>query len=488
MKRGIVVAAALAIVVAFTIARPQHAFGPSLRDFQAYYAAGVTWAHGADPYGIAIWQTEKTLPGIDAQRFEVLPFVGPPATLPLWAALSYVPYSLAANLWRAILFASLVALLWTLAPLANLKRTPVTLFTLAVAAFGFGPITAALALGQLALPVTLAILATLFARGAFAKGLAAAITCAQPNLALALATELRNRKTALAVICGAAVFAIACFGIVRGPGMVNYIRALQEHGYAERFSAIQVTPTAVVYAFGASEYAAALAGILIAAAGVIVWLLSARAVRDPLMLFCATCALAPFVAPFFHEHDLAIVFAPAVLLVLRTSGKALRVGLAGALLCATNWLGLAQSPDGTVQTLLLVAAFAAALVVLKQDFSFRTLGVPGAILILIATAGFAARAHVLPVWPDAMAALPAGIQHADIAAIWRAEQAATGLFARDTMWALLRCASLAGCGLLVYAAVLGSKFLEAQNAGLARTLDRSEAQLAKEGLRAIQLG
>jgi hypothetical protein len=78
-----------------------------------------------------------------------------------------------------------------------------------------------------------------------------------------------------------------------------------------------------------------------------------------------------------------------------------------------------------------------------------------------------------------MAALPAGIQHADIAAIWRAEQTATGLFARDTIWAMLRCASLAGCGLLVYATVLGAKFFETPDAGLARTLDGSKAELAK---------
>jgi hypothetical protein len=471
VKRALVVAAALAVVAAFTFARPQHALGPSLRDFEAYYAAGATWAHGADPYGIAIWQAEKTLPGVDAWRFEVLPFVGPPATLPLWAAFSFMPYSIAANLWRVLLFASLFALLWILAPLANLHRTPTSLLALAIAALAFGPITADLALGQLALPVALALLVAFAANGALARACAAAVAFAQPNLALALAGGLPRRKTALPIIAGAAAFALVCFGIVRGPGMLNYIRVLQEHGYAERFSAIQLTPGAIAYGFGASEYAAALAGVLIAAAGVIAWLSCARAARDPLMLFCAASALVPFVVPFFHEHDLAIVFAPAVLLVLRTSGKASRVALGGALLCATNWLALAQSPDSTVQTLLLVAAFAAALVTLKQDFGFRTLAIPGAVLILIAAAGFAAHAHVLPVWPDAMAVLPAGIRHASIAALWRAEQTATGLFARDALWAMLRCASLAGCALLVYAAVLGSKSFEAQNTGLTRAVD-----------------
>jgi len=458
VKRGAgLLIAALAVAIALTVARPHRAPGPSLRDFEAYYAAGATWMHGADPYSSAIWQSEKTLPSVVAQRYEVLPFIGPPATLPLWAAFSFLPYPPAANLWRTLLFLSLFGLLWTLAPLANLRRTPATLFALAIAAFGFGPITADLALGQLALLVALAILVAFAARGTFVEGLAAAITCAQPNLALALAGELRNRKTALAVISGAAAVAGISVAIVGGPGAVSYIRALQEHGYAERFSAIQLTPAAIAYGFGAGEQTAAVAGVLVAISGVAVWALCMRGVRDPLMLFCATCALAPFVAPFFHEHDLAIVFAPAVLLVLRTSGNAARVALAGALFCAANWLGLAQNPEGTLQTFLLVAACAAALVTLRQDFSFRTLEIPAAILILITAAGFVARAHLLPIWPNAMASLSAGVQHANIAAIWRAEQNAAGLFARDTMWALLRCASLAGCGLLVYAAAISSR-------------------------------
>ncbi|HET9392378.1 MAG TPA: glycosyltransferase family 87 protein [Candidatus Rubrimentiphilum sp.] len=456
MRRVIVVAAALAILTAFTVARPQHGFGPSLRDFEAYYSAGATWAHGDDAYSVAIWQTEEALPGVNAERFEVLPFVGPPATLPLWAAFSFMPYTIAANLWRVLLFVSLAGLLWILARLAGLERTPLVLFGLAVAALGFGPITADLALGQLALPVTLAVLCTFAANGALARGCAAVLAFAQPNLALALTGGLRAKKTALPIAIGAAAFVTVCFVVVRGTGIVNYIRVLYEHGDAERFSAVQLTPAAIAYGFGASENAALYVGVFIALVAVIVWLSCARTVRDPLMLFCATSALVPFVVTFFHEHDLVIVFAPALILAARTSGKTSRVALGGALLCAPNWLGLAQNPDSMLQTLLLVVAFAAVLVALRQDFSFRTLQIPAAVLILIGIAGLAARAHVLPVWPDAMAALPGGMEHAKIAAVWHAEQTATGLFARDSLWAMLRCASLAGCGLLAYAAVLDS--------------------------------
>lgn len=480
MIRGaLLAAAALAVAAAFTIARPHHAAGPSLRDFEAYYAAGATWLHGGDPYSIEIWQNERNLPGVLAQRDEVLPFVGPPATLPLFAMFARFPYGAAAGVWRAVLFASLLAVIWLAAPLANLRRSPLMLFALAIAALGFGPVTSALALGQAALPVALAILAAFTARGLTGKAFSAAIACAQPNLALALAAGLRNRRNAIAMVLGAIAFAIVCLRVVGAPGIVNYIRALQEHGYAERFSAIQLTPTAIVYGLGANEYTAALAGILVGLTGVISWFWCARELRDRLMLFCATCALVPFVAPFFHEHDLAIVFVPAVILVLRASPAELPVAMTAALLCATNWLGLAQRSDAVVQTALLVAAFALALLAMRTELTRRTLEAVVVTLALIVTGGFVAHAHPMPVWPDAMAPLGSSALLTNVAAVWHAEQMATGLLARDAMWALLRCASLTGCGLLAYAAMLGSKTLEAQQARLAGASGASETKLAQ---------
>ena len=65
---------------------PVGPIGPPLIDFSAYYAAGRYWSHGGDPYGVGIWSIEKTLPGFDPSRLELLPFVGPPLSLLLWAA------------------------------------------------------------------------------------------------------------------------------------------------------------------------------------------------------------------------------------------------------------------------------------------------------------------------------------------------------------------------------------------------------------------
>jgi hypothetical protein len=144
-----------------------------------------------------------------------------------------------------------------------------------------------------------------------------------------------------------------------------------------------------------------------------------------------------------------------VILILRASLAVLPIVMGGAMFCATNWLGLAQQPDATVQTALLVGAFAVALLAMRTEVTRRALGLVPVMLVLIVLAGSAARAHLMPVWPDAM---PLGIAHlANIAAVWHAEQLATGLFARDAMWALQRCASLAGCALLVYAAIVNSR-------------------------------
>ena len=64
--------------------RPVGTPGPLLRDFEAYYAAGATWALGGDPYGREVWRVERRVPGVDASHEELLPFVGPPFSLPLW--------------------------------------------------------------------------------------------------------------------------------------------------------------------------------------------------------------------------------------------------------------------------------------------------------------------------------------------------------------------------------------------------------------------
>lgn len=447
----LLILAAAAVLVALAFERPHPTPGPPARDFEAYYAAGVLWLHGASPYGTQIWNVEKTLDGVSAQRYEVLPYVGPPALLPLFGAFARLSFANATAVWRMLLAASIAAIVLLTLRLARLPLSPLHVLAGSVAALGFGPITSALALGQIALP------AFVFAALAVYRKPAAVLAWAQPNVALALLALCKRRKDALALAAALAVFLLACLAVAGPAGMAGYAHLLREHGAAERFSAIQITPAAIAYGFGAPESVAIATGLLVAAAACAVWLLLMTRIEDAAARFCATCALLPLAMPFFHEHDLLVTFAAAVFFTLRASSRAWPIAATGALLCATDWLGLAQRPDGAVQTLLLVGACGAALAALRADIRPRMVAAPIAVLAIVAGAAWIGHLHPAPVWPDAMAALPRNAASLDISAAWHAQQAATGLFARNAFWALLRCGSLLGCALLTYAAAISSR-------------------------------
>jgi alpha-1,2-mannosyltransferase len=449
MRAALLAIAAAAVAIALLFARPQPTPGPPMRDFEAYYAAGQTWSGGGDPYGTGIWQRERVLDGVDRARYAPLPFVGPPATLPLWSAFARLPFSAANVVWRGVLLAAVLALVAAAVRTIFGAFSPFALLCIAVFALGFGPLTSGLALGQIALPAfACAVLAALFRpAGIFAW--------AQPNVAAVLIAQAVHRAGAAAFAAGAAIFTAACIAVAGANGALNYLHVLAAHSRSERFSAIQVTPAAIAYGFGVPEPAALAIGIAIAIGAAAAWLLFVRPIEDDTARLCATCALLPLAMPFFHEHDLVLLFLPAAYFSVRCEQRLWPLAAAGALLCATDWLGLAQRPSGTLQTLLLVGGAGLALVALRRDAAPRMLAIPAGILALIAAAAIPAHLHPAPIWPDAMRALPQG--GANIAAVWHQEQAATGLFARDGIWAALRAGSLLGCALVSYAAALSSR-------------------------------
>ncbi len=269
--------------------------------------------------------------------------------------------------------------------------------------------------------------------------------------------QLFERRSAAVFLAALAIFAAACAAIAGVPGLEHYASLLHRHALAERFSAIQITPAAIAYGFGAKPAAALAIGAAVAAAAVCCWFVAMRIIPDAAGRFCATCALLPFAVPFFHEHDLLVVFAPAIVFCGRANSRWWPLAAVGALLAATDWLGLAQRPDGTLQTLLLVGAFGAALVALRERPRPSMLTAPLIALALIGVAAVQAHAHAAPVWPDAMRSLPHAIERMDIASAWNAQQRASGLFARGAVWAGLRLCSLLGCAMLAAAAVLSSK-------------------------------
>lgn len=449
MRAALLAIAAAAVAIALLFARPHPTPGPPMRDFEAYYAAGQTWSSGGDPYGIEIWQHERLLDGVEAAQYAPLPFVGPPATLPLWSAFARLPFSAANNVWRGVLFAAVLALVAAAVRMTFGAFSPFALLCTAVVALGFGPLTSGLALGQIALPAfaCAAIAARLRPAGIFAW--------AQPNVAAVLISQAVHRTGAAAFAAGAAIFMAACIAVGGANGALEYLHVLAAHSSAERFSAIQITPAAIAYGFGVPEPASLAIGVAAAVAAAAVWLLFVRSIEDDTARLCATCALLPLAMPFFHEHDLVLLFLPAAYFSVRCERRLWPLAAAGALLCATDWLGLAQRSDGTLQTLLLVGGAGLALIALRRDAAPGMLMIPAGALALIAAAAIPAHLHPAPIWPDAMHTVTEG--GTSIAAVWHQEQAATGLFARDAIWAALRAGSLLGCALLSYAGVLSSR-------------------------------
>jgi hypothetical protein len=442
-----------AIAIAVLAARPAPTAGPALRDFEAYWSAGSTWNARANPYTRELWHAERTVPGVDARRDELLPFINPPPALLGWSIVARMPYRIAAALWLALLSIALLALVW-----AGLwgSASPITAYRLGAAlalAVAFGPITSDLALGQLALPAFLgATLLLLAADRSTATAAAAAILAfTQPNVVLGLASQLGRNRTTLAMALGALV--TYALGVLAAGWKwpITYAAAAVAHGTAERFAAIQITPAAIAYGFDAMPRDAQLIAAIAAALAVAAAGLLALRVREGFARFAAWSALVPFAGAFVHEHDLLIAYPAAVWCALRTHGPARMVGLAGALLVSVDWLGLAQRPTGIVQSALLAAAALCAFVALGEASDVR----PAAQVSLPVAALFAAAAvlathHSAPVWPAALGAFHAP-GNASVAAVWFDEQRATGLLTATPAWAFLRALSLLGCGLLAYA-------------------------------------
>jgi hypothetical protein len=444
---GCVLVAFVFIAVAVFAVRPAATPGPLLRDFEAYWSAGMTIDGGHDPYSRAIWRAERTVPGVDAARDELLPFVSPPPVLPLWMLAGRLPYVWAARVWWIALAASLIALAWL-----SLRRScgtvaPVALLAAFALAIGFGPVTSDLALGQIALVAVLG--AALLTAAPFVwqtAGVFAAVL--QPNVALGALSQLGRPRTAIAAATGA-LLAYGSGALALGwRWPVDYLALLQAHAGAERWSAIQITPAAVAWGFGLPPPSVtAIAGFSLVAAvvaGILLW----RAIADPFARFAATSLLAPFVAGFFHEQDFVVAYAAAVWCAVRTSGRTRAIAQVATLLVSIDWLGLAQRPTGIVQSALLAGAALCAFAALgSRVIAWQDAAAAAPVALAFAAAAALGALHPLPVWPDTLGAFHAPASWT-ASTVWLHEQAAAGLLAVNPVWALLRVPPLLGCALL----------------------------------------
>lgn len=445
--------ASVAVTIAVIAVRPVSTPGPRARDFEAYWAAGAAYNAHAEPYGRTIWEAERTVPGVDARRGELLPFIGPPHTLLAWSWSARLPYERATYLWWGVLAASLLALVAVVIRGSNGATGAATFLGGVLLAITFAPISSDLALGQIALPAFLgaALVVVLAARWWPAAALAACLAFAQPNAAIGLISQLGRRRAVLAIAFGSlATYLLGAFA-AGWEWPLRYAHGVAEHGAAERFDAIQFSMQSIAYDFGASANAARLVEAASAILAIGAAVLLAFRVRDAFARFAAFSVLSPFVSGFFHEHDFVVAFAAALWCALRTHNGLRIVALSGTLLAGFDWLGLAQRPSGVAQSALLAAALCAAFAALGESADARNaapvvLGMAG----LVAGAVILAMHNPVPVWPDTLAAIHPP-HNATVAAIWHEEQRASGLLSAVPAWGALRALSLLGCALLAYA-------------------------------------
>jgi hypothetical protein len=370
-RYSLAAAAFVAIVVAVTAARPARTPGLLARDFEAYWSAGATSNERADPYGIAIWNAERGVTGVDAHRDELLPFISPPHTLLVWRLVARLPYERAVYLWWTVLAISLLALVAGVLRGSLAPMTPLCLLSATLLAIAFAPISSNVALGQVALPAFLgAVLVMILSERRFVLAvLAAVLAFAQPNAALALAGQIGRNRATLAIVFGAALTYLLGSSMAGWSWPWAYAHAVAEHALAERLSAIQFGPSAIAFDFGATEAVATAVAVFAALLAIGAAIALGRAARDPFARFAGLSALVPFVAGFFHEHDFVVAFAAAVWSAVRTTGTTRAIALAGTLLVGFDWLGLAQRPTGIAQSALLEAALLAAFLALGKNRS-----------------------------------------------------------------------------------------------------------------------
>jgi hypothetical protein len=447
----------------FFLWRPYSVPGPMMRDFEAYYAAGATWAAGGDPYSTQIWNVEKTIPGVDAGRVEVLPFLGPPISLPFWAMLALFPFEIAAKLWGAVLGIAVVIIFVGSFALAGRKMRWSDVPIVIALAAAFSPLSYGFSLGQAALVSTAMVIGALWLiRASRWPWSAIASFCAlvlKPNVSFALLGLLRSRRGVFSLLAAGSLFVVTNVIAAGGPdGIVRYVHALRGHTLAERWSLIQITPASIFYGLGVPGPTASVLGticMMIAVLTLAITIYRTRA-RD-VEAAALACAALPFVSPFLHVHDLIVVFLPAMLCLHRARGRAWLAGAVGIVIVAADWIAMTQGKIGGAYDFLVAVIVGLEVIALAPWIQLRLRAAPLLVALCILPIWAAAPSKPVALWPDG---LPKGFSVAlnqPVSAVWESEQVAAGLERVDPFAAFVRGLSLGGSALVFVslAATLG---------------------------------
>ena len=297
-------------------------------DFRAFYCAGATARHGADPYRTApLYLCERTQTASNAAWLQApLPAPFPPyAIAAVFEPLSQLPYRAAAMLWTFLLVCACVgagAMLWRLTQLPAGVIVAALALSLGIPSVGFGEVV----------PLYLFFLcaAMWFARRGepVAAAACAAATLLEPHLglpvccALALA-ERRTRAPLFAFGVGIAALSVASFGTARIGEYLGTV--LQYHALSELPSDQQLSLSTILYWAGISAKAAIAAGTVSYLAAVVAGTLAgaklALTYRDAAYAVAVAAAFAVVGGVFVHQTQIVAAIPAAMLLMARSSAR-----------------------------------------------------------------------------------------------------------------------------------------------------------------------
>jgi len=337
-----------------------------MRDFNAFYCAGASLDHGADPYRAEPLGSCERAPR-PAWLNRGIPNLAAPAPLPPYAlapfmALARLPYVTAALAWGIVIFAAFGVTVGAMRRLTGLPWSAI------VAAFALGDAYAAWSLGQVA-PIAVASIAVAgyFLTCDRPRAAALAITFAtiEPHVALPAALALffwspRSRITLVAAGVALAALSIALSGWQLN---VEYVRqVLPAHALSELANTRQLSLSSFLHRIGTSDALALRLGEISYAAMLVASVCAApfvaRRTSCPALLVALPVALTLLGGPFGHVVQVAAALPCALLLYVKAPFARTALGLAIVAL-AIPWVQFSS-----LGTLLPIAgAFVAALLV-----------------------------------------------------------------------------------------------------------------------------
>lgn len=342
--RNVALAGSTAFLLIFFITRPESRPQSLLRDFNAFYCAGETIVHRADPYrNEPLGTCERSAGRPDflerAPAYLVVPAPLPGYALAPFALLALLPYACAACAWTFILFTSFAVTIRWLHALTTLPRPAI------VAALALSDGYVGVTLGQIAPIAIAAVVGAAYAitRGkAFLAACAGATAMLEPHIGLpaCIALAARHPRTiapfaALGMLC--AGVSVALIGTQEN--IEYFTSVIGAHAISEALNVKQLSLSALLVRSGLPALPAVRIGTLWYAAMIVVGIAigqhAACRLGRPALAVLLPVAFAMIGGPFVHIAQIAAVVPAALLLV--DARRADTIAALSILLLAVPW-------------------------------------------------------------------------------------------------------------------------------------------------------